>query len=170
MFNFFRNRKYKKMIRVGAERVLEDFAQIINDTIISLEKEGRIKSPLHKEVLKYEGTAILFWFFRWSDVFPEPMQRLTLDEVHQQYFSTLKRNGYNRVQVQTVCDDFNLRNKTYDEFIGNAGDFVQVGTHFARFVSERAKTELDTTEMMIVINLIDQERLKFKEYREAMAA
>ena len=170
MFNFFRNRKYKKMIKVGATRVLEDFAQIINDTISHLEKEDRIKSPIHKEVLKLECTAVVFWFFRYSDVFPESIRRFTLDEVHQQYLSSLKRNGYSRDQVQAVCDELNERYKTYDAFMSKAEDFVGVGTSFARFVSENAKTGLDATEMTIVIDLIDQVRLKFKEYREAMAA
>ncbi len=168
MFNFLRKLKLKKMIKAGASQVLVDFALIVNDTIVSLESEGRIKSPIHKEVLKFECTAFVFWFFRWNNVFAEPMQRLTLDEVHQQYFSTLKRNGYSSQQVEMVCDDFNHRYKTYDEFVNKAEDFVQVGTCFARFVSERAETQLDLTESIIPVELIDRVTLKFKEYSEIM--
>ena len=156
------------MIKTGSSILLADFAEIVNSTISRLEKDGRIKTPLHKEVLKFESTAFIFWFFRWNDVFSEPIQRLTLDEVHQQYFSTLKRNGYNREHVRAVCDDFNQRYKTYDEFVGNANDFGKVGTHFARFVSDRAKTELDATETMIPLELIEKVTLKFKEILEVM--
>jgi len=74
MFKFFRHLKYKKMIRAGATLLLTDFARIVDETITGLEKEGRIKSPLHKEVLKFESTAVAFWFFRFEDLFSEPIQ------------------------------------------------------------------------------------------------
>jgi len=156
------------MIKAGATLFLQNFAQIVNDIISNLEKDGRIKSPLHKEVLKFESTAIIFWFFRFQDLFGEPLQRLTLDEMHQQYFSHLKKNGYSGEHAQTICDDLNLRYRTYDKFTDGADDFVKVGTNFANFVSERSKTDWDATEVMIPIELIKLATAKFKEFREVM--
>lgn len=168
MFKFFRHLKYKKMVKTGSSLLLADFAEIINSIINRLEKDGRIKTPLHKEVLKFESTALVFWLFRQSDVFPEMLHRLTLDEIHQQYFRQLKKHGYDKAMVQAVCDDFTVRYKTYDKFVSNQNDFVKVGTSFARFVSEKAKTELDATEMTIPLELVEKTTLKFKEILEVM--
>ena len=151
------------MIKTSASLLLRDFAEIVNNTINQLEKEGRIKTPLHKEVLKFESTALVFLLFRESDVFPEMLHRLTLDEMHQQYFTLLKKHGYDKHKVQAICDDFNARYKTYDKFVSNRNDFVKVGTNFASFVSEKAKTELDMTETMIPLELVEKATLKFKE-------
>lgn len=154
------------MIKVGSLRLLEDFAQIVNDTISDLEKEGRIKNSLHKEVLKFESTAIVFWFFRFQDLFGEPLQRLTLDEVHQQYFNRLKKNGYGREQVQAICNKLNERYKLYDAHFGDAETFSGVGTNFVRFVSEDSKTELDATYMTIPVELMERTRQKLNEHRK----
>ena len=168
MFKFFRHLKYKKMIKTGSSLLLADFAEIVNNTISRLEKEGRIKTPLHKEVLKFESKALIFWLFRQSNAFPELLHKLTLDEMHQQYFALLKKRGYDRASVQAVCDDFTVRYKTYDKFVGNQNDFGKVGTSFASFVSEGAKTGLDVTETMIPLELIEKATLKFDEVREVM--
>lgn len=168
MFKFFRHLKYKKMIRGSSSFILEEFANIVNDTIIRLEKDGRIKTPLHKEVLKFESTALVFWLFRGSAIFPEPIHKLTLDEMHDQYYARLKKHGYDRGAVQAVCDDLNLRYRTYDKFTDSADDFVKVGTNFAKFVSERSKTDLDATEIMIPGELIERATVKFKEFSEVM--
>ena len=168
MFKFFRHLKYKKMIRTSSLLILEEFATIVNDIITNLEKVGRIKTPLHKEVLKFESTALVFWLFRGSNIFPEPLHRLTLDEMHDQYFARLKKHEYDRNAVQAVCDDLNLRYKIYDKYTGNAEDFAKVGTNFARFVSERARTNLDATEIMIPAELMEKATAKFKEFREVM--
>lgn len=155
------------MIKGSSSFILEEFANIVNDTINRLEKDGRIKTPLHKEVLKFESTALVFWLFRGSDIFPEPLHKLTLDEMHNQYYARLKKHGYDRNAVQAVCDDLNLRYRTYDKFT-SADDFVKVGTNFARFVSERSKTDLDVTEIIIPGELIERATAKFKEFREVM--
>lgn len=165
MFKFFRHLKYKKMIRTSSSFILEEFANIVNDTINHLEKGGRIKTPLHKEVLKFESTALVFWLFRGSSIFPEPLHKLTLDEMHDQYYARLKKHGYDRNAVQAVCDDLNLRYRTYDKFTNTVDDFVKVGTNFAKFVSERSKTNLDATEIMIPVKLTEQATAKFKEFR-----
>jgi len=168
LLKFFRHRKYKKMIKVSTSFILEEFAIIVNDAITNLEKEGRIKSPLHKEVLKFESTALVFWLFRGTDIFPETWHKLLLDEMHQQYFLRLKKHGYDRNAVQAVCDDFNLRYKTYDNFTDNADDFVKVGTTFAKFVSERSKTDLDAMEIMIPAELMRKVTPKFEEFRKVI--
>lgn len=48
------------MIKISSSFILEEFANIVNDTIDHLEKEAKIKTPLHKEVLKFESTALVF--------------------------------------------------------------------------------------------------------------
>lgn len=156
------------MIKTASSLLLADFAEIVNDTINRLEKDGRIKTPLHKEVLKFESTALVFWLFRESNVFPELLHKLTLNEMHQQYFVLLKKHGYDKAKVQAVCDDFTVRYKIYDKFISNQNDFVKVGTSFASFVSEKAKTELDMTETIIPLELSEKATLKFKEILEVM--
>lgn len=156
------------MIRTSSSFILEEFANIVSDTINRLEKSSRIKTPLHKEVLKFESTALIFWLFRGSDIFPEPLHRLTLDEMHDQYYARLKKHGYDKNAVQAMCDDLNLRYKTYDKYTSNVEDFVKIGTNFARFVRERSKTEMDTTEIMIPTELIERATTKFKEFREVM--
>ncbi len=167
VFNFFRIRRYKKMINTGANFVLQDFAEIVAHTINRLETEGRIKSSLHKEVLKFEFTAVIFWFFRRSEVFPEVMHRSTLDEVHQLYFSKLKKSGYTRDQVQLICEDLNERYRLYDK-LDNPDDFVKIGTNFAKIISNRANTEIDATEIIMPIALIEQVKSRFEEYRTVL--
>jgi len=165
---FFRHRKYKKMIKVSSLFILDEFANVVNNTINRLEKDGRIKTPLHKEVLKFESTALVFWLFRESSIFPELLHKLILDEMHDQYYVRLKKRGYDRNAVQAVCDDLNLRYKTYDKFIDSDDDFVKVGTNFAKFVSERSKTDLDVTEIIIPAELTEKITSKFKEFRKVM--
>lgn len=157
------------MIKKGASFVLTDLLEIVNNTVEQLRKEGRIKSPLHETVLKMESTALVFWFLRWNDIFPEPIQRMTLDEVHQQYFASLKKHGgLDRHEVKKVCGELNHIYKTYDGFVHSPNDFVKIGTEFAKSVSTGAKTELDLTESVVPIDLIEQVRSKFKKYREVM--
>lgn len=172
MFNFlqkfFHHRKFRNKIKANSAFILEEFANIVTDTITRLEKNGRIKTPLHKEVLKFESTALVFWLFRGSSMFPEPVHKLTLDEMHGQYYARLKNHGYDRNTVQAVCDDLNLRYRTYDKFTGSADDLAKAGTNFAKFVSERSKTGLDVMEIMISGELIERTTMKFKEFREVI--
>ena len=134
---FLRHRKYKKMIKTSSSFILEEFANIVNDTINRLEKDGQTKTPLHKEVLKFECTALIFWLFRNTNMFERTWHRLLLDEIHHQYYEQLKKRGYDFKLRQIVNDDFNLRYRTYDKFTDNVDDFVKIGTTFTKFVSER---------------------------------
>ncbi|MBU4351425.1 hypothetical protein KKF47_03575 [Patescibacteria group bacterium] len=156
------------MIKIISSFILEEFANVVNDTINRLEKDGRIKTPLHKEVLKFESTALVFWLFRESSIFPESLHKLILDEIHNQYYAQLKKHGYDRNVAQVTCDDLNLRYRTYDKFINSDDDFVNVGTNFAKFVSERSKTDLDVTEIMISAELTEKITPKFEEFRKVM--
>lgn len=62
MFKFFRHLKYRKMIKTGSSILLADFAEIVNGLISHLERDGRVKTALHKEVLKFESTALVFGY------------------------------------------------------------------------------------------------------------
>ena len=73
---FLKHRKYKKMIKVSSSFILEEFAKIVNETIEHFEKEGQIKSPEQKEVLKFEATALVFWLFQKTGMFPEAWHNL----------------------------------------------------------------------------------------------
>lgn len=156
------------MIKISSSFILEEFANIVNNIIDRLEKDGRIKTSLHKEVLKFESTALVFWLFGESNIFLEPLHKLTLDEIHNQYYTHLKKRGYDRNAVQTVCDDLNLRYRTYDKFIDSDDNFVKVGTNFAKFVSKRSKTDLDVTEVIIPAELTEKITSKFEEFRKVM--
>lgn len=156
------------MIQASSSFILEEFATAVNDAVNHFEKEGRIKTPLHKEVLKFESTAFVFWLFRGTNIFPEAWRKLILDEMHQQYFSRLKKHGYNSTTIQAVCDDFNLRYKTYDEFFGAKNDFSRVGAKFISFVNERAKIDLNLKDLFIPLYLIEKLRPKFEEFRNVI--
>src|SRR3989344_1736482 len=133
---FLRHRKYKKMVMASTSFILEEFAIIINETIENFEKTGQIKSSVEKEVLKFELTALAFWLFQTTDVFPEAWYKLLLDEVHNQYFERLRKHGYDFKMRQLVCDDFILRNKTYNDIMRENQDFSRVGARFVRFLTE----------------------------------
>lgn len=163
---FFRHRKYKKMIKVSSSFILAEFAKIINETIEHFEKEGRIKSPEQKEVLKFETIAFVIWLFQTSDIFLEPWCKLILDEVHNQYFERLRKHGYDSKMRQLVCDDFALRYKTYSDIMREGEDFTRVCAKFIRFLSERSKTDLDIRDLVIPLYLIQKLTPKFEEFRK----
>lgn len=156
------------MIKVSSSFILEEFANIINDTINHFEKEGQIKSPEYKEVLKFESTALIFWLFQKTDMFPELWHKLILDEMHDQYYSRLKNHGYDSKMRQAVCDDFNLRYKTYNDVFREDQDFSRAGAKFVSFLTERSKVEWDTKDMLIPLYLVEKVTPKFEEFREVM--
>jgi len=162
---FLRHRKYKKMIAASSSFILEEFAYIINEAIDHFEKEGRIKNNLFKEVLKFESIAFVIWLFQKTDVFPELWHKLILDEIHDQYYSKLKTNGYSSSLRQAVCDDFNLRYKTYNDSFKESNDLSRVGAKFVRFLSERSKVEIDLQDILIPIYLAEKVGPKFQEFR-----
>lgn len=148
--------------------ILEEFAEIVNDGIEYFEKESQIKTPLYKEALKFESTALLFWLFQKTDIFPELWHKLILDEIHNQYYEQLRRHGYDSKMRQLVADDFNFRYKTYNKALGEDHDLSKVDVKFIHFLSERSKTDLDVGDIMIPLYLSRKVTPKFKEFREAM--
>lgn len=50
----------------------------------------------------------------------------------------------------------------------NIDDFIKIGTSFAKFVSERAETDLDATEITIPAKLIKQITAKLEEFHNTM--
>lgn len=163
-----KHRKYKKMIKVSSSFILEEFTKIVDETVKHFEKEGQIKSPEQKEVLKFEATALVFWLFQKTDIFPELWHKLVLDEVHNQYYERLRKHGYDSKMRQLVCDDFNLRYKKYNEMFGENQDLSKVGAKFAHFLSERSKIDLDVKDIMIPLYITKKLTPKFKEFREVM--
>ena len=156
------------MIKVSSLFILEEFALVITDTIAHFEKEGQIKNSTHKEILKIEATALLFWLFQKIDMFPDLWRKLILDEIHDQYYSRLRKYGYDSKMRQAVCDDFNLRYKTYNDVFREDQDFSRVGAKFVFFLTERSKVEWDIKDMLIPLYLVKKVTPKFEEFREVM--
>ncbi len=165
---FLRHRRYKKMIKVSSSFILEEFANIMNDAMNHYEKEGKIKSPVYKEALKFESTAFIFWLFQKTDIFPELWHKLILDEIHDQYYSRLRKHGYDSKMRQVVCDDFNLRYKTYTDVFREDQDLSKVGAKFVSFLTERSKADLDMKDMLIPLYLVEKVTPKFQEFREVI--
>ncbi len=163
---FFKNRKYKKMIRVSASSILEDIAEIIDETIEHFEKKSQLDNSTKKEFLKLEATALLFWLFKQSVIFPEIIHKLLLDEIHNQYYDQFKKRGYNFKMRQLLCDSLNLRYKTYDDAFTKDQDLLKVSLKFVKFLSEKSKTDLNMDDMMIATFLIEKSTEKFKELKE----
>jgi hypothetical protein len=165
---FLRYQRYKKMIKVNSSFILEEFAGLINDTISHFEKEGKLRSPEYKELLKFESMALSIWLFQKSDIFPELVHKLVLDEIHNQYYSNLKKHGYNSKMRQNVCDDFNLRYKTYNNSFRGDSDLSKVGFIFTKFLSERSKVDWDVSDIVIPLYLAKKVMPKFQEFREVV--
>jgi len=142
------------MVKVSSSFILEEFARIINDAINHFEKEGKIKIPEHKEVLKFESTALIFWLFQKTNIFPELWHKLILDEIHNQYYSKLRKHGYDSNMRQTVCDNFNLRYKTYNDSFREGNDFSRVGAKFVTYLTEKSKVDLDIHDISIPLYLV----------------
>lgn len=165
---FLRHRKYKKMIKVSSSFILKEFANVIAETIEHFEKERQIKTPEQKEIIKFEATALVFWLFQKTDIFPELYHKLLLDEIHKQYYNRLRKHGYDFNMRQIVCDDLNLRYKTYAEAFGDDQDLSRVDAKFVCFLSERSKTKWDIRDIMVPLLLTKKLAPKFQEWYELM--
>lgn len=156
------------MVRVGASFITNEFALLVADTIKHFEKEGQITSEEKKEFLKFEATALLYWLFQKKRIFPEVWHKLLLDEIHNQYYERLKKHGYDSKMRQLVCNDFNLRYKTYDDVFNEGKDFSRVAAKFVRFLEERTKTDLDSKDLLIPLYLVRILKPKLDEFRAVM--
>lgn len=159
------------MIKSSSSFILEEFALIINETIEHFGNKDQIKNIEQKEALKFELTALVFWFFQKTDMFPEFPHKLLLDEIHKQYYDRLRKHSYDFKMRQIVTDDFNLRYKTYNEALGKDKDLTKVGIKFVYFLSnrlKRLKSDLDIKKMTVPLFLIEKLTPKFKEWGEVM--
>lgn len=162
---FLRHRRYKKMIKGSSSFILEEFSTLINEAINHFEKEGKIKHQSHKEFLKFESTVLIFWLFQKTDIFPPTIQKLILDEVHNQYFSGLKKHGYNFKMRQAVSDEFNQKYSAYNDVYENNTDLSGIGAKFVKLLSEKSKTESEIKDIFIPMYLIEKATPKLQEFR-----
>lgn len=64
MMKFLKHRRYKKMIRVSASFILNEFAVIVDDTIEHFEADGTVRNAVYKESLKLESMVLVLWLFQ----------------------------------------------------------------------------------------------------------
>lgn len=153
------------MIKGSSAFIIEEFSKLIAEAILHFEKEGKIKDQSHKEFLKFESTVLIFWLFQKTDIFPPAIQKHILNEVHDQYFSKLKKHGYDFKMRQAVGDEFNQRYRTYNDVFENDTDLSGVGTKFVKFLSDKSKTELGIEDIFIPMYLIEKATPKLQEFR-----
>ena len=165
IFKFLKHRKYKKLIRKNADFILLEFAEIADQTINKFQKENLIETPLQKEFLKFEITAFLFWMFQKTDVFSELWHKLLLDEIHNQYYDRLRKNGYKFEMRQLVANDFNTRYQTYNKIFNEDRGMVRIGAAFVRFLNERSESDINIEQMNIPLYLTDQVTRRFAEWK-----
>jgi hypothetical protein len=84
------------------------------------------------------------------------------------YFLNLKKQDVDEDTIQALRTEFTHTYKAYNKLMENDEDLAKIGKYFAQSVSDGAKTELDLMEMSIPVNLIEQVKLKFNEYRDIM--
>ncbi len=155
------------MIKVSSINILQDFLEIGQDCVENFKEGNLINKPEQEEMLKFESHALSFWFFQRTSIFPKEIKVLFLDEIHNQYYKSLKRNKYTTELVQAVCDNLNLRYRTYDEALGFNGEFnlIKVGTKFVKFLSDDTKDNLGPEYLIIPSYLIDKLTCKIEEIR-----
>jgi len=164
----FRHLRYKKMIKSSASYLLNDFSNIVNDTVEHFERNGKIRSVLYKEVLKFESTVFTLWLFQKSNVFPVTLHKIILDEVHNQYFERLRKNGFDFKLREAIGGELNSRYKIYNETISQNEDASKIGTKFIRFLTENAKVDLDMSDILIPMYIMEKTKPRFQEYRKVV--
>jgi hypothetical protein len=169
MFKFFRNLRYRMMTKTSSSFILGEFAAIVTEAVEHLEKEGRIKSPLYKAALLLEGTGLVFWMFRRSNVFPDPMHTLFLDEVHNQYFGLLRKKGYDRNAIQSVCDGLNASYQAYDRALGESRDCTKAGAEFIRRMGKVSQTDISALDLTIPMELMGRATLTLSEFKKVIS-
>lgn len=168
MLKFFKRQKHKKRIKKSASFILGEIAKIVGETINHFEEEGKVRDSETKEVAKFELTVLSFWLFKNSGVFNELLHKAILDEMHNQYYERLRKNGYNHEMRQLVCDDFNLHYRRYDEIYEDDEDLTIVSVEFSKFLSKKLKTEANLENAMLVAYLAKEIMPKFREWSEVV--
>lgn len=167
IMKFLRHRRHKKMIRVSASFILNEFAVIVDDTIEHFEANGTVRNAVYKEALKLESMVLVLWLFQKADVFVDPWRKLVLDEIHNQYFDGFRKHGYTFEMRKRISDHINTRYRAYNETT-ESGNHSGVGTNFARTLAEKAKVDLSTNDMLIPMYIIERTTPKFSEFQEVM--
>ncbi len=167
---FLRHRKYKKIIRISSAYILVEFVLIVNEMLVQFKDNHLVNNLYAKEILKFESISLQFWLFSNCNILPEPyqpLQKMILDEMHDQYYSALKRQGYTRELVQAVCEDFNKRYETYNDSCSDV-DFARVGSKFLYFVCERSECERELEDLTIPLYLIQLTSERIVTLRDEM--
>ena len=165
---FFKNLRYKKMVKSSASFLLNDFSIIVNDTVEHFERNGKMKSALYKEVLKFESTAFILWLFQNSNLFPVALHKIILDELHNQYFESLRKNGYDFKLREAIGGELNVRYKVYNETISQSEDASKIGAKFIRFLTDKSKVDLDMSDILIPLYIMEKTKPRFQEYRKVV--
>ena len=167
---FLRHRKYKKIIRISSAYFLKEFALIIDEMLVKFKDNHLVSNLPSKEILKFESISLQFWLLSNCNILSEPLQplqKMILDEMHDQYYSALKRQGYTRELVQAVCEDFNKRYETYNDSCSDV-DFARVGSKFLSFVCERSECERELEDLTISLYLIQLTSERIVTLRDEM--
>lgn len=162
---------YGKMLEKLPPSVYQDFAEIVNNEIKSLEEEGRVKSPYHKFVMQTENMSLMLWFLQWSNTFPHPVQEEIFYRTQEGYFSQLESSGISEKEIKEIRSLFNKTYATYNKLVDNGkpDNFSKINTHFAKSISLGAKTDFDATEATIPTALIERTKEKLAEYHKAIS-
>lgn len=150
------------MIEVSSVTILQDLLEICSDCVNHFKKSGLINSLDQEEMIKFEANVLSFWLFQKEAIFPNTIQKLILDEIHNKYYSSLKKAGYNTKLIQSVCDNINLRYKAY-----NNTDLskVEISLDFIKFLSADTKGDVGSEHLVIPLYIIDKVNSKIDEFR-----
>lgn len=164
IIKFLRHRRYKKMIRVSASFILNEFALIVDETIEHFEANGIVRNAVYKEALKLESMVLVLWLFQEADVFSDPWHKLILDEVHNQYFEGFRKHGYTFEMRKKITDHINMRYSAYNETV-ESGNLSGIGTDFARILAEKSKVDLSANDILVPMYIIERTTSKFEDFR-----
>lgn len=153
------------MIKVSSTTILQDLLEICDDCFENFKESGLINSPDQKEMVKFESQVLSFWLFQKEAIFPNTIQKLILDEIHNKYYNSLKKAGYNTKLIQSVCDAINLRYKAY-----NNTDLseVEISLDFIKFLSNDTKDYVGPEHLVIPLYIINKVSSKIDEFRNVI--
>jgi hypothetical protein len=103
-------------------------------------------------------------------VFSEPWRRFVLDEIHNQYFDSLRKEGYDYKSRKKVEDDMNSMYEIYNNVFREYKDFSKVAVKFVSILAMKLKTDLNDLkdDLEIPLYLYKSAMPKFEGYRAMM--
>jgi hypothetical protein len=150
------------MIKVSSLTILQDFLEISKDCVDHFKKSGLLNNSDEEEMVKFEAHILSFWLFQKRAIFSEIIYRLILDEIHNQYYKILKRNGYTNKLIDTICDNINLRYKTYNDT--DLSD-TEISLDFIKFLSKDVKDDnIGSKHITIPLYIINKTNKKINEF------